>query len=207
MVIFLLRGKHGGAYTPPAVTVHYFTDMIGNSQEKWANQAYLDGITSGCNSTNFCPSTFITRDQEAVMIENTYHLVGNPVPSIKIGINDGTTDDLGIRDAQNQYYVTLKSTASKAEPLVEVTNSPESGLVSSFKFELLTSIYRVTEKRVYDRKQSQPASKTTYSYKNGDIDTARVNDRVSGPTAPATRAARLVTPMWKPWQNSVATAR
>jgi len=80
IVIFLLRAKHGGSYTPPAAS-HYFADMNGNWAEAWADQAYREGITTGCsiNPRNFCPTSVVTRDTNAVFLENAFHKIANSI--------------------------------------------------------------------------------------------------------------------------------
>jgi RHS repeat-associated protein len=81
MMIFLLRAKYGGDYTPPPVPEdgHIFADMVGSSTEAWAVDAYNKGISNGCGGGNFCPSTVVSRDMAAALIENTFDLAISPV--------------------------------------------------------------------------------------------------------------------------------
>ena len=68
---------HYGARTAAR---HYFADMSGHWAEAWADQARDEGITSGCGGGNFCPSSAVLRDQAAVLIENTFHIIPPPGP-------------------------------------------------------------------------------------------------------------------------------
>jgi uncharacterized repeat protein (TIGR02543 family) len=72
--VFMLKGKNGAGYTPPAAHWNTFHDdwtAIGWA-EKWAQGMWNEGLTAGCqypaNSKNklFCPYTNFTREEGAV---------------------------------------------------------------------------------------------------------------------------------------------
>ncbi len=65
----IVRAKHGSGYIPPTPS-HYFADMNNHPLEAWADQAYRDGITSGCttNPRNFCPNNAITRAEIVIFL-------------------------------------------------------------------------------------------------------------------------------------------
>jgi uncharacterized delta-60 repeat protein len=70
MAVFLLRGRHGSSYAPPAVgNTTGFGDVPTNY---WAaafiKQLAAEGITSGCGSGNYCPEQPVTRAQMAVFL-------------------------------------------------------------------------------------------------------------------------------------------
>ena len=77
MAVFLIRARHGGTYSPPAVTGAVFTDVPSSH---WAatfiKQLYDEGITTGCASVpgGFCPGDSVTREQMAVFIGKTFRL-------------------------------------------------------------------------------------------------------------------------------------
>ncbi len=73
MAVFLLRAKHGAAYTPPDVAPT-FGDTAGHWAEDWIEQLYAEGITSGCGGGNYCPEDPVTRDQMAVFLVRTFNL-------------------------------------------------------------------------------------------------------------------------------------
>ena len=55
MAVFLLKAKHGSAYTPPAAT-GVFTDVpVGYWADKWIEQLASEGITGGCGTGIYCP--------------------------------------------------------------------------------------------------------------------------------------------------------
>ena len=70
MAVFLLKGRHGSSYTPPAVgTTTGFGDV---PVDYWAaafiKQLAAEGITAGCGSGNYCPEQPVTRAQMAVFL-------------------------------------------------------------------------------------------------------------------------------------------
>ncbi|KXK15427.1 MAG: Endoglucanase precursor [Chloroflexi bacterium OLB14] len=79
MAVFLLRGEHGGSYTPPAVGGSTgFGDVdVSYWAAAWIKQLATEGITGGCGSGNYCPTNPVTRDQMAVFIQRTF---GLPLP-------------------------------------------------------------------------------------------------------------------------------
>ncbi len=75
MAVFLLRGEHGSAYVPPAVgSGTGFTDVPADHwAAAWIKQLALEGITSGCGPSLYCPETSVTRDQMAVFLLRAEH--------------------------------------------------------------------------------------------------------------------------------------
>jgi hypothetical protein len=74
MAVFLLRGKHGSAYTPPVATGTMFGDVhAGYWAGAWIEELANEGITGGCGNGNYCPETVVTRDQMAVFLLRAEH--------------------------------------------------------------------------------------------------------------------------------------
>lgn len=74
MAVFLLRGEHGSAYTPPAATGTIFGDVpAGYWAGAWIEELAAEGITGGCGNGNYCPETVVTRDQMAVFLLRAKH--------------------------------------------------------------------------------------------------------------------------------------
>lgn len=74
MAVFLLRAEHGSAYVPPAMT-GIFTDVpVGYWAGAWIEQLATEGITGGCGTGLYCPTTTVTRDQMAVFLVRTFNL-------------------------------------------------------------------------------------------------------------------------------------
>ena len=85
MAVFLLKGKHGSSYVPPAAT-GIFADVPQNYwAAAWIEQLAKEGITSGCNITPqaswYCPDTEVTRDQMAVFLLKAKHGSGYVPPA------------------------------------------------------------------------------------------------------------------------------
>ncbi|MBL0346498.1 S-layer homology domain-containing protein [Candidatus Villigracilis affinis] len=75
MAIFLLRGEHGNAYTPPAATGTVFGDVpLGSFADAWIEQLAAEGITSGCGGGNYCPNANVTRAEMAVFLVRAFGL-------------------------------------------------------------------------------------------------------------------------------------
>jgi hypothetical protein len=70
MAIFLLKGKYGSDYKPPAVgTTSGFNDVpTSHSFAAWIKQLAFEEITSGCGGGNFCPDAPVTREQMAIFL-------------------------------------------------------------------------------------------------------------------------------------------
>jgi hypothetical protein len=75
MAIFLLKAKHGGAYTPPPATGTVFADVPASAfAAAYIEQLAAEGITSGCGGGNYCPSSPVTRSQMAVFLVRAFSL-------------------------------------------------------------------------------------------------------------------------------------
>ena len=76
MAVFLLRGKYGSAYTPPAVgTGTGFGDVpVTHWAAAWIKQLAAEGITSGCGAGNYCPNNKVTRAEMAVFLVRAFSL-------------------------------------------------------------------------------------------------------------------------------------
>ncbi|MBK9603265.1 MAG: S8 family serine peptidase [Anaerolineales bacterium] len=74
MAIFLLKGKHGSTYVPPAASGDFVDVPVGSFAADWIEQLAAEGITSGCGGGNFCPDQNVTRDQMAVFLVRIFSL-------------------------------------------------------------------------------------------------------------------------------------
>jgi hypothetical protein len=86
MAVFLLKGKHGASYIPPAAT-GMFADVPQNFwAAAWIEQLAKEGITSGCSVSpaQYCPGSAVTRDQMAVFLLKAKHGSGY-VPPVATG--------------------------------------------------------------------------------------------------------------------------
>ena len=76
MAVFLLRSKHGAAYTPPGVGAS--TGFGDVPPDYWAaafiKQLVTESITAGCGTGNYCPEQPVTRAQMAVFLVRTFNL-------------------------------------------------------------------------------------------------------------------------------------
>jgi peptide/nickel transport system substrate-binding protein len=83
MAVFLLKGKHGSNYVPPAAT-GMFADVPQNYwAAAWIEQLAREGITSGCSVSpaQYCPGSAVTRDQMAVFLLKAKHGSGYVPPA------------------------------------------------------------------------------------------------------------------------------
>jgi hypothetical protein len=80
MAVFLLRGKHGAAFNPPAATGAVFCDVgAATFLAKWMEDLKTEAITSGCGAgvcgkPNYCPQNTVTRGEMAAFIKKTFGL-------------------------------------------------------------------------------------------------------------------------------------
>jgi hypothetical protein len=75
MAVFLLKGEHGGTYTPPVCSATVFADVPcpGGPFVDWVNQLASENITGGCGGGNYCPGGSVTRGQMAVFLLKGEH--------------------------------------------------------------------------------------------------------------------------------------
>jgi hypothetical protein len=74
MAVFLIKAKHGLAFTPPPAT-GVFTDVpLGYWADRWIEQLALEAITGGCGTGIYCPDADVTRAQMAVFLVKTFNL-------------------------------------------------------------------------------------------------------------------------------------
>ena len=76
MAVFLLRAKHGAAYTPPSAQGLFQDVPVNDPLATWIEQLYNEGVTSGCatNPLRYCPTAAVTRAQMAVFLVRTFSL-------------------------------------------------------------------------------------------------------------------------------------
>ena len=75
MAVFLLRSKYGSSYVPPAATGAMFDDVpVDHWAADWIEQLAVEGITGGCDASNYCPDAEVSRDQMAVFLVRTFEL-------------------------------------------------------------------------------------------------------------------------------------
>jgi len=74
MAVFLLKGKHGLCFVPPAATGAVFADVApGDFFADWIEALAAEGITGGCGGGNYCPQSPVRRDQMAVFLLKAMH--------------------------------------------------------------------------------------------------------------------------------------
>jgi hypothetical protein len=91
MAVFLLRGIHTSAYTPPAIgTGSGFSDVPPDYWSgAWIKQLAAEGITTGCGGGNFCPEAPVTRAQMAVFLLRSKHGASYTPPAVGSGTGFG----------------------------------------------------------------------------------------------------------------------
>jgi hypothetical protein len=99
MAVFLERGIHGSAYTPPAGTGTVFADVpLSYWAVNWIEKLYADGITVGCatNPLRYCPEDSVTRAQMAIFLLRASHGATYTPPAV-----GGST---GFKDVSTGYW-------------------------------------------------------------------------------------------------------
>ncbi len=86
MAVFLLKGKLGTLYAPPAGTGTRFADVPpGAFALDWIEDLAGSGVTAGCDTFLYCPDRPVTRAQMAVFLLKAKHGSGY-VPPAATGI-------------------------------------------------------------------------------------------------------------------------
>jgi hypothetical protein len=73
MAVFLLKGKHGLCYAPPACTGVFPDVPCPSTFAAWIEALAAEGITGGCGGGNYCPQNPVRRDQMAVFLLKAEH--------------------------------------------------------------------------------------------------------------------------------------
>ncbi len=85
MAVYIERGIHTSAFDPgtPPLT---FTDTSTSFAKYWIEALKMDGITSGCTPTTYCPTSPITRSQMAVFLLRGKYWPAVHVPPAATGL-------------------------------------------------------------------------------------------------------------------------
>ncbi len=127
MAVFLLRGEHGSAYTPPAAT-GIFDDVPTNYwAAAWIEQLYNEGITTGCSASPmlYCPDGAVTRDQMAVFLLRAKYGEAH-IPPAASGVFADVPSDHWAADWIEQLHSEGITTGCVASPLQYCPSSPVS---------------------------------------------------------------------------------
>jgi hypothetical protein len=74
MAVFLLKSKNGLCYVPPPCAGNVFDDVTcGSGFDAWIEALAATGITGGCGGGNYCPTSFVLRQQMAVFLLKAKH--------------------------------------------------------------------------------------------------------------------------------------
>jgi hypothetical protein len=77
MAVFLLRGKNGGSFHPPAATGDLFTDVpLGTYLGAWIEELSREEIAGGCGATEYCPDAPVSRASMTVFLLRAKHPLG-----------------------------------------------------------------------------------------------------------------------------------
>jgi hypothetical protein len=82
MAVFVLVGKEGSGYAPPACSPpNIFNDVPETSGFcRWIEELANRGVVTGCGGGNYCPSQPVTRAQMAVFVLRTLDPTFTPPP-------------------------------------------------------------------------------------------------------------------------------
>lgn len=90
MAVFLLRSVHGSSYIPPAPSGRFDDVDLSHWAVAWIEQLAAEGITIGCNATNFCPENNVTRAQMAVFMVRAFNFGASAAPSLSTSTPNST---------------------------------------------------------------------------------------------------------------------
>ena len=74
MARFLLKAQRGSGYLPPSATGLFGDVPASRSGAPWIEQAFREGIASGCGGTDYCPDDPSTRGELAMFVARTFEL-------------------------------------------------------------------------------------------------------------------------------------
>ena len=75
MAVFLVRGKHGSDFEPPAATGIFNDVPLDGFFDRYVEQLYEDGITQGCSVDPllYCPDGQVSRAEMAAFLGRAVH--------------------------------------------------------------------------------------------------------------------------------------
>jgi hypothetical protein len=84
MAVFLLVGKEGTAFLPPACgATPVFADVPPSSPFcRWVEELARRAVVSGCGGGNYCPTADVTREQMPVFLVRLLEPTVNPPPCV-----------------------------------------------------------------------------------------------------------------------------
>ena len=86
MAVFLERGINGSDFSPPPASGNIFLDVAANDYAAgFIEQLFVDGITAGCGSNNYCADDAVTRAEMAVFLLRAKYGAGY-VPPTPVGV-------------------------------------------------------------------------------------------------------------------------
>lgn len=78
MAVFILKGRYGSAFAPPAPNgSHPFSDIDGSWAEPWIEQLYDEGLSAGYPDGTYRPENTVSRAEIAVFLVRGFNV---PVP-------------------------------------------------------------------------------------------------------------------------------
>ena len=82
MAVFVLVGKEGAGYVPPACgATPIFADVPASSPFcRWIEELSRRGVVGGCGGGSYCPQSEVSREQMAVFVLRTLDPALNPPP-------------------------------------------------------------------------------------------------------------------------------
>ena len=81
MAVFLLKARHGLCYAPPPCSGVFPDVPCPSTFANWIEALAAEGITGGCGSGNYCPTSPVRRDQMAVFLLKAEHGSGYAPPA------------------------------------------------------------------------------------------------------------------------------
>ena len=123
MAVFLLHGKHGGGYVPPACSGVFADVACPGPFTDWIEQLSVEGITSGCGGGSYCPDDPVTRAQMAVFLLKARHGSSFTPPACAGIFGDVTCPSL-FADWIEQLYSENVTGGCQASPLLYCPGSP-----------------------------------------------------------------------------------
>jgi hypothetical protein len=74
MAVFVLKAKHGSAWTPPPASGDFTDVPVSNPFAPWVEALKDEGVTGGCGYRIYCPSAATKRGQTAVFLTKGFSL-------------------------------------------------------------------------------------------------------------------------------------
>jgi hypothetical protein len=121
MAVFLLKGRYGADFVPPACHGQFADVPCPSAFADWIEELASLGITAGCGGGNYCPNAVVTRAQMAVFLLKARYI--GPPPCTGVFADVSCPGGFGVDYIEELYHEGITGGCG-ASPLIFCPANP-----------------------------------------------------------------------------------